>query len=249
MHIKELSKICFDFFFPHRCFACKQIVQDNGGLCESCWLKISFIEKPCCAKCRMPLSYQAGSYALCAECLTGDNLFDKLYFVMIFNDFSKSLIHKFKFYDQLYLVKFFAKLIVNYWKDEFNEIDYIIPVPIHKSRLIMRKFNQAALLTQNIAMLLDKKKIIDGLIKYKKTASQANLNKNKRKINIKNSIAVNNKHLDLLKNKNILLIDDVFTTGATVNECVKVLKLKGVTSVKVVTIARVIPDFLKPINF
>ena len=245
MNIRDLSKICFDFFFPHRCFSCRKIVQDAEGLCNVCWLKISFVQKPCCIKCSRPLSYQGGSYHLCGECINNDPSFDKLYFAMIFNDFTKSLIHNFKFYDQLYLSKFFARIISNYWQDEFNEIDYIIPVPMHRTRMIIRKFNQAALLSQNIALIIKKKNILNGLIKYKKTVQQVGLNKQQRKKNIKDSINLNSKYMNVIKNKNILLVDDVFTTGATVNECAKVLKLAGVASVTVVTIARVLPDFVE----
>lgn len=247
MNIRDLSKFCLDFFFPHRCFSCKQIVQDNGGLCSTCWLKISFISKPCCVKCSQHFSYLEGSNTLCLKCIGNEFLFDKLYFVLNFTNASKKLIHSFKFHDQIYLSKFFAKLMYNYWQDQLTEIDYIIPVPMHKFRMIERKFNQAALLATHIAKFTKKKILLSGLIKYKKTPRQAILNKQQRKINIKNSIIVNEKYFDLIKGKKILLVDDVFTTGATINECTKALKKAGASLIIVIVIARVLHDIIEDI--
>jgi len=124
--------------------------------------------------------------------------------------------------------------------DIFDGVDYIIPVPLHRSRLWKRRYNQAGLIAQYLSKSIDKPCLVDGLKRTRATPAQGYLHRKERQKNVKNAFAVQNKYQSKLKGKTILLIDDVYTTGATINECSKELLSHQVQNVRVLTLSRVI---------
>lgn len=225
------------FVFPERCLICKTITLDFG-LCPNCWNKISFISNPSCAICSYPFENETSEDLICGYCLQKKPSFDKAFAVMKYDENSKILIHKFKFNDQLHLTKIFSKWIINSISDNKNNIDIIMPVPIHKFKLFFRKYNQSALLSNEIGAKLKINTLQRALIKTKYTKPQTSLSKKNRLSNIKNTIKINEKYKKEIQNKNILIIDDVYTTGATLNECAKLLKKSGCNKVYIATIAK-----------
>ena len=145
---------------------------------------------------------------------------------------------QYKFQDKSYIYNTFAKIILKNEKvcGLLKKYDIIIPVPIHRKRKLQRGYNQTQLIAKEIAKNIDIKLCDDVLVKSKNTIAQSKLNKNKRKQNIKNAFKVLN--LEKIQGKNILLFDDIFTTGSTVNECSKILKKAGAKTVGVLTIAK-----------
>jgi ComF family protein len=127
-------------------------------------------------------------------------------------------------------------------RELLEQADYLIPVPLHARRLWMRRFNQSAVLAQELAKRTGRTCLPDGLIRLRHTVPQKGLSRKHRTENVKGAFAVNGRYMNILKGKNALLIDDVFTSGATLNECARTLKRHGAENVFVLTIARVTKD-------
>lgn len=178
---------------------------------------------------------------MCGACAAELNHFDESYVLFKYNDSSKSIIHKLKYNDKPHIAKYLSKLIANNLDANIKDrYDFIIPVPLHPKRLRKRFFNQSALIAQHLgeatgicfrANLLEKKRY---------DVPQMTLSKEMRLKNVKGSFKVNDDFKDKIKGKNIVLVDDVYTTGATLNECCKVLKKAGCENVMVITAAKVI---------
>jgi ComF family protein len=190
--------------------------------------------------CGYPFAFETNIEALCGNCLKKPPIFDRAYSAAIYDENVSKLIHQFKFNDQTYLAKLFSKWIVNTIGEVINEIDYLVPVPLHKFRLLARKYNQSALLTLAISKITKIPSLQRALIKVKKTKSQTELSQRARLENVVNSYRIGNYSSFKIPDKTILLVDDVYTTGATVNECAKLLKNHGAKKIFIATIAKTI---------
>jgi ComF family protein len=176
---------------------------------------------------------------ICLKCAKEQPLYIKARSAFVYNNFISKLIMRFKFYDETYLKTFMAKNMLDASIDIIDKIDILIPVPLHKSRLRQRKYNQSLLLCKEIAGMSGKVIIGDFLLKTKQTTAQAELKQNARKENLKNNFMVNEKYLmEEYKNKTFAIVDDVMTTGTTINECIKVLNKKGIKNVYAMTFAK-----------
>ncbi|WP_371218649.1 ComF family protein [Orientia tsutsugamushi] len=229
--------ILLNYFFPRQCLTCEQLIQSAlpAGLCSTCWNKINFITLPFCQKCGRVLPYDYGDDVICLKCCHTEPNYELARALLIFNEDSKFLIHAFKYYDKPLIAMMLAQLLYVRYQYNILSADYIIPVPIHRFKLLLRGYNQAQVLGKylsDIAKLPIKSNI---LIKYKWTKSQTKLTKKERIKNISGSFRINNS--EIIKNKKIILLDDVVTTGTTVNLCTKLLKNAGAKSVFVLCIA------------
>ena len=239
--IEKILKNFVNLIFPAKCISCGKIIEEYDTLCKDCWNKIKFIEKPFCNKCSTPLENKISDDDLCANCLKNQNLFIKARSAVIYNNESSKIIFKYKFYDKINMKKFMAKAMLNASKDIINNIDVLIPVPLHKKRLIFRRYNQALFLAKEIAKLSNKSFICDFLEKKKHTIPQAKLKQAERLKNLKDKFSINFKYLkeiEKYKNLNFAIIDDVMTTGSTINECRKVMNENGIKNVYAITFAK-----------
>lgn len=227
-----------NLFLPPRCALCKKLVQTNHGLCPDCFKQIHFIEEPLCPVCGTPLEYENKYNCLCANCLNRKPIYTQARSAFVYDSFSRNLILPFKHADKTELAPFLEQLLWRVGKDFITHSDYIIPVPLHWKRLLKRKYNQAGVLAYRLAKRGKKKYLPAALIRVKETVSQGHLGPAQRKKNVKAAFKVSPK-IDLT-GKRILLVDDVRTTGATVNACTKVLRQAGASQVYVLTLAMVI---------
>lgn len=218
MFLQTLTQI----IFPKSCLKCNKIII-NGLFCTNCWKEIEFITEPFCQICHFPFEYKLDNNSLCASCSVKKPTYNKLITAVKYNEIISYLIGRFKFFDQTYMAKNLYQLIEPKLQEFINEIDIICAVPLDRTRLKKRKYNQSLLLSKFIAKKYNIKLVGDLLIRIKKGRYQIGLNKNARINNVKNAFIVNEKYLSLIKDKNILLIDDVVTTGATIDNCSKVL--------------------------
>jgi ComF family protein len=177
----------------------------------------------------------------CLNCLAKPKIFDTISYCFVYNSEIFKLINGFKNHDKSYLAKFISNFLIKkiIEKQLADKIDIVIPIPIHYRKLIKRKYNHTAILSKIIAKHFDKPFTYNTLKKIKKTKDQMKLNGKKRLTNVKGAFNINKNHLKYLKSKNILLVDDVLTTGATINECSKVLKESGCRQVHILIFARV----------
>lgn len=232
--IKNYCSNLINYIFPPRCFFCKENVKDSLGLCVNCWPKLNFITEPYCKICSYPFEIDNMGYKLCNRCRKIEHSYSNIFSLLKFDNFSKKLIYNFKYHDQTNLAKFFAYLLYNKYKKNIKQHDILIPTPMHKIKKLYRLYNQADLLATELSKI-SKIKIEHSLIKKNKfTKSQTSLNKAQRSLNIAGSFSFNDQYKNI---KSCLIVDDVFTTGATVEEISKLLKQNGVSKISVITVA------------
>lgn len=229
-----------DLLLPPRCICCGKIVSNANGLCADCFNNINFITKPYCAKCGHPFDEAPSSKKmLCGTCLSKKQTPFRLSRSAIrYDDASKNMILAFKFMDKTENAPVFAKWLKLAGADIFDEgVDLIIPIPLHFTRLIKRRYNQAALIATELGKLTHIKVDCTSVVRHKRTKPQVQFSGHARISNVKGAFSV--KHPEKLKGKRIVLIDDVMTTGSTLKECALAMKKAGAKSVDTLTIARV----------
>ena len=239
--MRWLQKI-IDIILPPRCIKCGTILTQNNGLCPKCFNEITFISEPYCHKCGHPFSeIKKGQKLLCAPCAKNKN---REYFrynrsAIIYNEESKNMILGLKFMDKTENAQIMASWMFIAGKDIWESgAEIIIPVPLHYSRLLKRRYNQSALLAKELNKLCKLPVDYDSLVRHKKTRPQVEFSGHERIKNVKGAFSV--KTPEKIKNKRIILIDDVLTTGSTLKECAIALKKAGAKSVDTLTIAKVI---------
>ena len=232
-----LMHAVIDTLLPPRCMGTGEIVDRQGMISARFWPELSFIEKPCCQTCGLPFSFDTPEGTLCASCMESEPKFDLARAAVAYNDASRKLVLDFKYGDRLHAVHTFVPWMARCGAEIISQTDVVVPVPLHPRRLWMRRFNQSALLAAALARSCGKDYISDALLRLRATKQQKGLSRKERLQNVKNAFAVNEKRD--VRGKNVLLIDDVFTSGATLNECARALKKSGAEKVFVLTIARV----------
>lgn len=167
--------------------------------------------------------------------------YNKAVVIFRYNKIIKKIIGDFKYRDATYVAKKLARFLFNQARQEINESEIILAVPLHKKRLRHRKFNQSLMLCRAMLPHVSKTKLYpDFLLRIKNTTTQVGLRKKQREQNLRQAFAINPKYLEIVKDKKILLIDDVMTTGTTLENCAKVLKKSGAAKITVLTIARTV---------
>ena len=177
---------------------------------------------------------------LCAKCLIKRPNYDKVITIFRYNYIIKKIISDLKYRDKFYIAKKIAKILAPKINDIIANDDILVPVPLHFKKLQERRFNQSLLICLELMNLLNNKpKLVRDLIfRVKNTKIQAKLRGQERLSNVKKAFIVNKKYLDLIKDKTILLLDDIITTGATAENCAKILKKKGAKRVVVISLAK-----------
>lgn len=230
-----------NFLFPPLCHLCHSCIADPGDihLCPQCLATFTPLAKPFCTLCGLPFA-GAGDNHLCGSCCVDTPMFDSARAPFVYGGGVQKLLHAFKYTPKPHLRKPLALLTAEFFTSYMTNIqaDMIIPVPLHKRRLRQRGFNQAVLLGDVLARQWQIPMNRSLLQRIRWTEPQVSLSAVERHANVKGAFAVKNEKF--LDGKCVLLLDDVFTTGCTLNECAKVLKLSGVSRVSCVTVARAI---------
>jgi ComF family protein len=227
-----------DILLPPLCLGCESRVSRQHTLCPACWKSVKFITRPFCEQCGFPFEFPVENEPLCGRCLKEKPDFDRARSVLTYEDCSRRIILGLKHGDKTWSAPGIARLMVETGRDMWDTADYIVPVPLHRWRLWKRRFNQSALLGREIARRAGKSFVPDLLIRHKRTRPQSGNAKARRK-NITGAFKLNPRWAGKIEGKRILIIDDVYTTGATVNACARVLKKNGAEIVNVLTLARV----------
>lgn len=243
----SLLKSGLDLILPPRCPVTGDIVDRIGAISPAAWKDLTFITPPFCACCGIPFSVDLQrdigqpEEFLCAACLTTKRPFDGSRSVFVYNSGCRSMILSFKHGDALHLHTTLAPLLYQLGESFMDEGAVLVPVPLHWIRLIRRRYNQAAVLATEISKLSGTTPCWpDALVRTRNTPPQGHKNAKDRHRNVSGAFDVNPRYADKISGKNIILIDDVFTTGATLEECSMVLKAAGAKTVHILTIARVV---------
>lgn len=241
--MKFLSPI-LNLLYPTTCAICNQKTLNH--FCPTCWDKIELLKPPLCPKCGRPFSSEVTLLRspdhLCYECREIKTYFDKAIAIGPYDGTLAEAIHFFKYGGKKGLARPLGKIMIEYINSNSSlfpaEPVEALPVPLHPKRLRQREFNQSLLLAKEISKALGIPLIPDNLQRIRWTRPQIELKGEERLKNVKGAFKVKNPKK--IEGKSILLIDDVYTTGATVRECSKVLKKAGADKVYVLTLARVI---------
>ena len=241
----RVQHAALDALFPPLCMVCRARLSEPHSLCAKCWSAISFIEEPFCSACGMPFDIDPGGDTLCGQCHAKPRDFTRARSLLRYDDASKSLILTFKHGDRLDQAPGFARWLERTGRCLLAETDLIVPVPLHRWRLWGRRYNQSAILAARLARLVARPHDPLALERKRPTPSQGKMPSAKaRRRNVLGAFRVPPVKTAAVKGKAILLIDDVFTTGATLDACARALKRAGAARVDALAMARVVrPGF------
>jgi ComF family protein len=236
-----------DLVFPPRCPLCGDPLGEQGGLCTACWSKLVIPGQPACALCQRPLgdAFGEGEAAeiVCAPCLADPPKHDGIAAATLYNPASRDLVLAFKHGRRVSLGKLLGRLIVARLGEVPGEW-LVIPVPLHRWRLWKRGFNQSALLARTVATTPARRLAVDALVRTRATPSLGGLGRQERARALRGSIIVNPAWQSRLRGAQVLLIDDVMTSGATSESCVRALRRAGASRVRIACFARVLAEAL-----
>jgi ComF family protein len=246
--VRRVFRGALDAVLPPRCLKCGDVLTvsgsgpsgSEGGLCPDCWRKISWLAPPCCVGCGQPFPFAAGPDARCGACLRKPPAYDRARAVFRYDTESRDLILAFKQADRTESAPVLAGWMARAGAELLESAELIVPVPLHWRRLVRRRFNQAALLARILGRLSDRAVEPQALMRRRATESQGRFGRLGRFRNVAGVIAASPKYRKMLENRQILLIDDVITTGATANAAAKALISAGARGVDVLTLAKVV---------
>jgi len=213
----------------------------SAGLTPGAWSRVVFLEAPVCDGCGAAFEADGGVFAAdrCAACTAQPYAFERARAACVYDAASRDLILRFKHGDQQQFGPLFARWISRAAADLIAEADVVAPVPLHRSRLLSRRFNQAAEIARPLARSAGRDYVPDALVRAKPTASQGGKSARGRRENVRSAFTVTETGARRIRGRRVLLIDDVLTTGATGETCAKALLAAGARAVDLAVVARV----------
>jgi len=211
----------------------------TSGLPAEAWSRIVFVEAPVCDGCGAPYEFDPGPGVRCAACMARPLAFDRARAACLYDEHSRDLILKLKHADRTDLAPVLARWLRRAARDLLDEADVIVPVPLHRSRLLSRRYNQAAEMARPLGRLAGLPVLPDALARVRRTESQGGKSATGRRRNMAGAFAVPAGRADQIAGRRVLLVDDVLTTGATAHACARALKAAGAVTVDLAVIAKV----------
>ena len=233
------AQAAVDWVLPPRCALCATMIQASTGLCGSCFQSMQFLTDPLCQRCGRPTSVKEVS-DVCAPCLTASPPYDWLRAAFAYDDASRALILALKYKDRLDVVPALATWMAGASRDYISSGDVIIPVPLHWRRYLARRFNQSAALATALAERTDGIYAPDWVARTRDTVPMKAMSRREREANVRGAFSVPAQHRKALEGKTVVLVDDVYTSGATIEALCTELRARGVAHIGVVVVARVV---------
>jgi len=231
-----------DLVYPPRCPLCGEGLAAQTGLCPACWSELAIPGEPACARCQRPFGEgSVGQGAVCAPCLAAPPRHDGIAAGTLYNDGARRLVLAFKHGRRIALAPMLARLIAARLPAMEGEW-LVVPVPLHRGRLWRRGFNQAALLGRELEKFTGGRLVVDGLVRRRPTPVLGGLGRKARARALGGAIAANPARAALIEGAQVLLVDDVLTSGATSDACVSALKRAGARRVVIACFARVLEE-------
>lgn len=239
--LRDFRRVAMDIAFPPACLACRRATLTAGSLCAECWAATRFIEKPYCERLGTPFAVDLGQEGLLSpEAVSDPPVYERARAVARFEDGPvRILIHRLKYYDRLELAEPLGAWMARAGGDILLDADLLVPVPLHRSRLRSRQFNQSNALAAAVSRRCGISVDPFVLERVKNTASQVGLSRSQRAINLQGAFRVPDAMVPRIASRAVVLVDDVLTSGATVNAAARALLRAGATRVDVLVFARV----------
>lgn len=227
----------YQLIYPENCLGCGILLKNTTSICAKCNQELYFIQKPFCPILGLPMPRNALPNSVSFEALIEPPPFSRARSVFRHSGLVRKLIASLKYQDRLDLIPIFVNFLNIAGAELIKDCDIIVPIPLHYKRFFFRHYNQSSELAKLLAKRTNKKFEPIILKRIKNTKPQTSLVKKDRLINMKKVFICNSKKLSIVKNKNILLIDDVYTTGSTIKAACKALKKAKVRNIDVLTIS------------
>ena len=244
---RRAGRLALDVALPPLCPSCREPLGDGIGLCAGCWSKLSFIEPPYCARLGIPFTYDPGPGLLSMEAIADPPAYDRARAAVRYDDIARALVLTFKYGDRLDLAPMMGRWMARAGTELLADADALVPVPLHWRRLWARRFNQSAALARAVAALCGVPVCDEALKRVRATPQQVGLSKTERAGNVQGAFRVSAEQKAYIAGKRVVLIDDVLTSGATVDTCARVLLRAGAAHVDVLVFARVVATLRSPI--
>ena len=228
-----------DLIVPPVCLACQAALSAHHALCAACWRDVTFIRAPLCERMGIPLPFETGGPTVSAAALAAPPDYDRARAAAHFSGTARRLVHGFKFSDKQEVRVLLGSWLLSAAHELLGDAHVIVPVPLSRRRLFWRKFNQAAILSHEIGRRSGLPVSTGVLRRRRATRPQVGLTRAQRRSNVDGAFGVAKRKRALIAGQNVLLIDDVITTGATVNACARALKRAGAARVDVLAVALV----------
>ncbi len=228
-----------DMVVPPTCLSCDARVVRQGGLCQRCWPQMRFIDRPFCEVLGIPFAHEMGEGAVSVQAIADPPPFDRLRSCVIYDDLARGLVSGLKFADRGDLAPWMAGMMARAGRELFADCRLLIPVPLHWRRLHERRYNQSAELGRIIARNAGLDFAPMALVRHRPTERQVGLSASARARNVQGAFRVPVESRPLVEGMGVLVVDDVYTTGATVKACARALKRAGAARVDVLTFASV----------
>ncbi len=239
--VARLLAAAADFVVPPVCLGCQKPLGSHDCLCAACWCQISFIRAPLCDRLGWPMPFDTGGTMVSAQASADPPDYHRARAVAKFEGLMRPLVHGLKYADRHDARRLFGTWMAAAGADLLADADLIVPVPLHRWRLLSRRFNQSALIAGEIArasgIALDQR----ILERVKQTAQQVGMTRDQRRLNMSGAFKVAAGRGAEIEDKRVVLVDDVITTGATINACARALKRAGAARVDVLALGLVIP--------
>ncbi|HTP90189.1 MAG TPA: ComF family protein [Xanthobacteraceae bacterium] len=233
-----MLRAVLDLALPPLCAACREPVEGKG-LCAGCWSKLSFITRPYCERLGIPFAYDPGPGILSMEAIADPPAYNRARAAVRFDDVSRALVHNLKYGDRLDLAPMMGRWISHAGRELLAEADALVPVPLHWRRLWARRFNQSAMLATRISAESGVPVATFALKRVRATAQQVGLTRTQRSANVQGAFRVPDEGKAAVAGRKLVVIDDVLTSGATVEGCARALLRAGAANVDVLVFARV----------
>jgi ComF family protein len=215
--LRAVLRLALDVALPPLCPSCREPLGDGVGLCASCWSKLSLIEPPYCARLGIPFTYDPGPGLLSMEAMANPPAYDRARAAVRYDEIARSLVLAFKYGDRLDLAPMMGRWMARAGNMLLADADAMLPVPLHWRRLWARRFNQAAALAGAISEMSGVPVLHGGIARVRATPQQVGLSKTQRADNVQGAFRVPPERKAEIKGKRLVLIDDVLTSGATVD--------------------------------
>ncbi len=231
-----------DFALPPRCPGCGAVTGEPHRFCLGCWSALTFLGEPCCACCALPFDYGEGAEVLCGRCLAEPPAFDRLRAAVAYGEISRKVALKLKYGGRPGVAETIARFMQRHLDaaDEEGRTTILAPVPLHRWRIWRRGYNQSALIADALARRTGLATRLDLLERVKATPPLRGMGPRERKQAVRGAFRVSRKRKAEVRGKAVILVDDVYTSGATANACARILKRAGAARVNILCWARVV---------
>lgn len=227
-----------DFALPPRCPGCGSITEAPHRFCFECWSRLTFLGEPCCERCALPFEHDRGEGMECAGCIADPPAFDRMRAAVAYGEVSRQVALRLKYAGRPGVAETVARFLERHVDGPIDAL--IVPVPLHRWRIWRRGYNQAALIASALARRTGRAALLDLIDRAKATPPLRGMSPRERRRAVRGAFRLSNAARDRVRGRTILLVDDVFTSGATADACARLLRRAGADRIEVLCWARVV---------